>query len=428
MMLLPSLEDRIPADYHLRRINDGLDLSFVHDRVRPLYCQDNGRPSIDPEVIIRLFLLQAITGTSSVRELLREADLHLGYRWFIGYGASEALPDHSSLSRALSRFGDDVFNEVFERSIAQCLSSGLVEGSVLHLDATTIRADLDKGRVNKEDSPDPDAKFGRFPDGTKQPGFKQQTVVDDASRVILAVEILPANAAEGNHVTEVLDEALERIGRTPEAVCADSGYASGENKAECERRAIRLVSPPRVARNHHSKEQFGIEQFIYDDKQDVFFCPAGKTLKRAGKIGNKEGRWKYRASAGDCKVCPLKANCTKAAQRCINAGSHHGALQRLREDRGSADFWSLYRRRAPVVEGVFAEAKQWHGLGRAWRRGIAKVRVQCLLVAAVMNFKRLASFAARSCGTIAREMLLSIRVRMTVMLVFDARASTLQTH
>ena len=113
MMLPPSLEDRIPADYHLRRINEGLDLSFVHDRVRPLYCQDDGRPSIDPEVIIRLFLLQAITGTSSVRQLLREADLHLGYRWFIGYGASEALPDHSSLSLASGKWDADKVTDEF---------------------------------------------------------------------------------------------------------------------------------------------------------------------------------------------------------------------------------------------------------------------------------------------------------------------------
>lgn len=143
MMLLPSLEDRIPADYYLRKLKQVLDLSFVHNMVRPMYCQDNGRPSIDPEVIIRLFLLQAITGTSSVRQLLREADLHLGYRWFIGYGASESLPDHSSLSRALSRFGEDVFNEIFRCSIAQCQASGLVVGEIVHIDATTIRADLD---------------------------------------------------------------------------------------------------------------------------------------------------------------------------------------------------------------------------------------------------------------------------------------------
>ena len=391
MMLLPSIEDRIPRDYYLRRMKDVLDLSFVHDMVRPLYCQDNGRPSIDPEVIIRLFLLQAITGIASVRQLLREADLHLGYRWFIGYGASEALPDHSSLSRALSRFGDGVFNEIFERSIAQCRTSGLIDGRVLHIDATTIRADLDRDRVDKPNSPDPDARFGRFPDGTKQPGFKQQTVVDDKSRVILAIDVLPANAAEGSNATGALDKAAKRLEEPPEAMCADSAYASGENRAECEARGVRLVSPPRRARNHHSNEYFTIERFTYDELRDMFICPAGKFLKKAGRGGSKPDRWKYRASQKDCGSCPLKSECTKAPQRCVNVSGHHAALVRLREDSQSSEFQVLYRRRAPVIEGLFAEAKQWHGLARATRRGLSKVRVQCLLVASVLNLKRLAS-------------------------------------
>jgi transposase len=178
MMLLPSMEERIPESYYLRRLNRVLDLSFVHEAVRDKYCQDNGRPSIDPEVIVRLMLLLAITGRSSVRGLMQEVDLHLGYRWFIGYGPSEALPDHSTLSKALDRFGDEVFNELFRRSVEQCEASGLTGGKVMHVDATTIRADIDKDRVRRDDSSDRDARFGRFPDGTIQPGYKQQTVVD----------------------------------------------------------------------------------------------------------------------------------------------------------------------------------------------------------------------------------------------------------
>ena len=85
MTLLPPLESMIPADDPLRRLDRVLDLRFVHDAVRDRYCQDNGRPSIDPEVIIRLFLIQALAGIAHVRELMRAVHLHLGYRWFIGY-------------------------------------------------------------------------------------------------------------------------------------------------------------------------------------------------------------------------------------------------------------------------------------------------------------------------------------------------------
>ena len=171
MILLPSLEEFVPQDHYLRRLNRVLDLDFVHDIVRDRYCQDNGRPSIDPEVVIRLFLLQAIEGLSSVRRLMQRVHVDLAFRWFIGYRVDETLPDHSTLSRALDRFGDTVFNELFVRSISQCQVSGLIEGKVLHVDATTIRADIDRNRVNQPKSPDPDARYGHFPNGQLKPGY-----------------------------------------------------------------------------------------------------------------------------------------------------------------------------------------------------------------------------------------------------------------
>jgi len=391
MTLLPPLEELIPRDYHLRRLDRVLDLSFVHESVRDRYCQDNGRPCIDPEVVLRLFLLQAVEGIPHVRELMRQVQMHLGYRWFIGYRLDEKLPDHSTLSKALDRFGDDVFNELFERSIAQCQKSGLIEGKVLHVDATTIRADIDSKRVNKPGSSDPDARFGRFPNGTKQPGYKQQTVVDDSSRVVLETSVEPANTNEGESLTPAVRKAVARLGSPPQTVCADSAYANGENAADCYDEGMRLVSPPRKAHNQHSHEQFTIDQFEYDEERDRFICPAGKILKKAGRMSGKRERFKYRASAKDCRCCSLKSQCTRSSERCLNASVNHGALVRLRDDSRSTDFKALYRRRAPVIEGIFAESKQWHGLGRAWRRGLSKMRVQCLLVSAVLNFKRLVS-------------------------------------
>jgi len=389
MMLLPSLESYIPPDHYLRKINRVLDLSFVHDVVADRYCQNNGRPSIDPEVIIRLFLLQAIEGIPSVRRLMHKVHVDMSYRWFIGYRADEQLPDHSTLSRALDRFGDAVFNELFRRSVSACRRSGLIEGKVLHVDATTIRADLSAQRVNKPDSPDTDARFGRFPDGTKKPGYKQHAIADGKRRVVVGVAVTPANSSDDSTMTELIADASTRLGSPPEAVCADSAYANGRNAAHCYDAGIRLVSPPRKARNNHSSHQFTIEEFNYDTEQDIFVCPAGKELKKAGRMTRGRDRWKYRASGRDCGSCCLKSQCTTASERCLNVTTDHGALVRLRADSKTAGFKELYRQRSPVIEGVFAEAKQWHGLGRAWRRGMRKMLVQCLLVASVINYKRL---------------------------------------
>jgi len=390
-MLLPSLEERIPASYFLRRLNRVLDLSFVHAAVRDKYCQDNGRPSVDPEVIIRLFLLQAITGRRSVRGLLQEVDLHLGYRWFIGYGPSEALPDHSTLSKTLDRFGDAVFNDVFERSIEQCQASGLIEGKVMHVDATTIRADLDANRVNQPDSSDGDARFGRFPDGTLKPGYKQHTVVDGKKGVVLAVAVSAANKPDDTGMVAMVDEVTERLGQAPEVVCADAAYGSGRNRAALEKRGVRLVSPPRRPITYTGDKYFTVEAFEYDEVKDEFVCPAGERLPFIGNDPKRPDRRKYRASRSCCKVCELKAKCTRSPRRELKVGTHHAALIRLRADSKTDSFRQYYRSRAPVIEGVFAEGKQWHGLRRALRRGLSNMKVQSLIVMTVLNLKRLAT-------------------------------------
>ena len=317
MMLLPSLESFIPEDHYLRRLDRVLDLSFVHDAVRDCYCQNNGRGSIDPEVVIRLFLIQAMDGIVHVRELMRQVQVNLAYRWFIGYRLDEKLPDHSTLSKALDRFGDDVFNALFERSIVQCKASGLIEGRVLHVDATTIRADIDRDRVGKPDSSDPDARYGHFPNKKLEPGYKQQTVVDNHSRVVLGISVMPANESEHNNAVEVIDEALARLDDLPEAVCADAAYGSGSNSAAMEQRGIRFVSPPPKAKNQFGDSCFTVEDFKYDEKKDIFVCPAGKTLKYLHRVKARPNQCCYGASKSECRKCELKNNCTRSPRRSI---------------------------------------------------------------------------------------------------------------
>ncbi len=395
MMLLPPIETFVPEDYPLRKLHRILDLSFVHDAVRDRYCPDNGRPSVDPEVVLRLFILQALEGIRSVRELMREVQVNLAYRWFIGYRLDEALPDHSTLSRALDRFGDEVFNQLFVRSIALCKASGLIDGRVLHLDATLIRADLEWNQVGQPDSSDPDARYGKFPQGHIAPGYKQQTVADGKARVVVALAVTPADESEHNGAVEVVDAAIAQAGVVPEAVCADTAYGSGEHKAAMEERGIRFVSPPKPVTNA-KRGYFTVEDFRYDEKEDVFTCPAGATLRYVGRVRSRPKQRRYAAPRAVCGACALKGRCTQASRREVKVSAHHAALLRLRAESRTEDFQQLYRTRAPVIEGVFAEAKQWHGLRRAWRRGLSNMRVQCLLIAAVINLKRLVAYSGLS--------------------------------
>jgi IS5 family transposase len=319
---------------------------------------------------------------------MQHVQVNLAYRLFIGYEAHEALPDHSTLSKALDRFGEKLFDELFERSIQQCQRSGLIEGKVLHIDATTIRADIDKSHVKQPGSSDVDARFERFPDGTLKPGYKQQTVADGQSRVILAVDVIPANESEHDTAIAVVEKALKQLDQPPEVVCADGAYASGKNKAALDKNGIRLVSPPQPV-PHQGGKYFTVDQFTYDELADEFVCPAGATLVYACGVKARPGQRRYRVGRKVCGQCPLKTQCTRAPQRQLKVGTHHAALIRLRADSKRDDFQQFYRGRAPAIEGVFAEAKERHGLRRAWRRGLSKMRIQCLLIAAVINLKRL---------------------------------------
>jgi hypothetical protein len=229
------------------------------------------------------------------------------------------------------------------------------------------------------------------------PGYKQHTVADGRRRVVVGLSVTPANCAEHDEAVPLLDEAVSRLERPPAAVCADAAFASGRNYVELKKRGTSLVSPPPKAKTYTGDRYFTVEDFTYDEDADLFVCPAGKPLKYLS-TEKKRGRRIYRARRSDCRSCPLKSQCTKTKCRAVKVSPQHGGLVQLRADSRTESFKMLYASRAPVIEGVFAEAKQWHGLARAWRRGLTKMRVQCLLIAAVINFKRLAAVLGDSFG------------------------------
>lgn len=406
MMLVPPLENLVPADHPLRRLDAVLDLTFIHKAVRDRYCQDNGRPSIDPEVVVRLFILQALENIRSVRKLMIDVSVNLAYRWFIGYSLEEALPDHSTLSRALDRFGNEVFDALFQRSIAQCQASGLIEGKVMHLDATLIRADLDKDKAEQPGCSDPDARFGRQKGA---PGYKQQTVADGKARVVVAVDVMPANEHDTERAMATIDQAMMRTGARPDVVCADSAYANGANATAMEARDVRLVSPPQRVRRTDD-DRLTPYDFVYDATRDVYICPAQQELVYIGTATDSNRR-RYRAPRNVCPVCPLRSRCTRSQRRVLDISPHHDALKRLREDAETDSFHTLYRMRQAVIEGVFGEAKQWHGLRRAARRGLSNMLMQSLLVAAVLNMKRLMAANSPTKGLLSVMLTLHKTVR-----------------
>ena len=137
-----SLEQLIPEDHILRRVDRVLDLCWLREAVAGCYCADNGRPGIDPEAAVRLMLAGFLLGIVRDRKLLREAQVNLAIRWFAGYRLDERLPDHSSLTRIRQRWGEQRFREMFDRTVRCCVAAGIARGEVVHVDATLIRANV----------------------------------------------------------------------------------------------------------------------------------------------------------------------------------------------------------------------------------------------------------------------------------------------
>ena len=419
LFITGSLRQLVPDDHILARVDQVLDLSWLRSEVADLYCDSNGRPGIDPEVAVRLMLSGFLLGIVHDRRLMREAQVNIAIRWFIGYGLHEDLPDHSSLTRIRQRWGAERFRRIFERTVQACVVAKIAKGEIIHIDASLVRADVSwdslverhvtavadandedqdtqpqkskSGKAKKFCATDPDASMAiGTRSGRIQPAYKQHAVVDDVCGVVLEVAVTTGEINEGQVAIEVIDAAASITGTEIKAVTADAGYAYAHVFGSLERRGIHAVIPAK-AEPYHSKVPLG--RFRYDAQHDVLRCPRGKPLKP--KLRVPRGRFFY-SRAADCKNCDLASICISKGRKnkAVVVSDDYPALLRARRRRQN---WSsedrlLYQRHRWRSEGYHGEAKTWHGLARAVRRGLSNMKIQAYLTAAAVNLKRLASF------------------------------------
>ena len=150
LFIAGDIEQFIPEDHILKRVDRFLDLSWLSEEVKECYCVDNGRPSIAPEAAVRLMIAGFFQGIVHDRKLMREAQVNIAIRWFAGYELDEELPHHSSLSRIRERWGAEKFKAIFTRTVKICIDAGLVSGETVHVDSTLIRADVSWGKYSNE--------------------------------------------------------------------------------------------------------------------------------------------------------------------------------------------------------------------------------------------------------------------------------------
>src|SRR5215469_17044635 len=425
------LEDQIPNDHLLRLLDQHVDFSFVRERLRKFYSS-TGRPSIDPEVLLRLLLIGYLYGITSERRLLEEVRMHLAYRWFSRLGFEQEIPDHSTFSK--NRHGrfrqSDVFRKVFEEIVHRCLEAGLVEGRNLAVDGTLVGANAsNQSRVPRErlvevaqvsrtvreylaeleqqnpvadqeeravpqpmaSTTDPDAAWA-VKSGPATLGYFDNYLVDTASRVILSVEATPARFRQETLAARRMLEQVARLGIRPQNLAADKAYGSGEFLAWLLERNIQPCIPV-IDRRHQTKGHFTREHFRYEPAENVYYCPEGKPLRYRGLERANQG-YAYYSTEAQCRGCPQKKLCTTAPRRKLFVHWQQPARQAVRALAGTPEYKRSQKARYKV-EALFAELKHQIKLRRVRLRRLWNVAEQFHLAATAQNLKRLVRHLAQ---------------------------------
>ena len=430
------LGDAVPEDHLVRKIDTALDLSWLRSELTPHYSS-TGRPSIDPELMIRMLVVGYVFAIRSERLLCREVQVNLAYRWFCRLGIEDAIPDHSAFSRARNeRFRDgDVFRRVFERVVERCIASGLVGGEGFAVDASLIQADANKQRsiagqdwhkdrdpksasravkeylatlddtawgaasdvVPKFVSPsDPAAQWTGAHKGPAFFAYADNYLIDVKFGVIVDVEASRAiRQAEVGAAKTMIERTEERFGLKPERLAADTAYGAApmlnwlvEEKG---------IAPhiPVFDRSKRDDGTFSRSDFRYDPTSDVYHCPAGKTLTTTGTLVNGGTTLLYLARKHDCDGCKLRAQCCpKVPFRKIPRDRHEAARDVARSYVGTEPF-EQSRRERKKIEMRFAHLKRILRLGRLRLRGPRGAQDEFVLAAIAQNLRRLAALMAQ---------------------------------
>ena len=427
-----TLEEYIPQNHLLRLIDKHIDFSFVRERLKDSYSE-TGRPSVDPELLLRILLVGYLYGITSERKLVEELGMHLAWRWFTGLGFHQDIPHHSTFSKNRhGRFQESkLFEELFVEIVKRCVEVGLVRGEQLSVDGSFVEANAAKeSRVPREQleevaqvnrrvrqylveleqqnpveepvheqeqvsTTDPDSTYATKGGTPARLGYYDNYLVDNDSCVIVGVQ---ATAARMSQETVAAQEMLNRFtqwqGHKPESLAADTTYGNGEFLQWLADRNITPYMRTRDSIHRKRSPFYGPERFTYEPENDRYICPAGQPLNYGGQ-SQRNHSWTYIGTRKRCGPCSLRPQCTSAAFRCLVIHQHEPARQRARDLANTPEFVAAQRQRKKV-EALFAELKNQIGLRRLRLRRLKFVREQFFLAAAAQNLKRLMRFLSKA--------------------------------
>ena len=435
-----SLESLVPQDHLLRKIEAVIDFSFIHDRVAGLYCPDNGRPPLDPTLMFKALFIGYLFGVRSERQLVREIEVNVAYRWFLRLKLTDPVFDASTLSQnRRRRFNDtSVAQDIFDHIVEQAIGHGLVDGTVLYTDSTHLKANANKGKYDlamvaksrsdywadldaaidedraahgkaslkpKERTPaeketkvsrtDPDSGYMVREGKPKGFFYLDHRTVDGRHAIITDTFATPASIHDSVVYLGRLDRQRQRFDFDVQAVGLDAGYATaGIAKGLTDRDILgvtgyRNPTPPKPGMMRKTR-------YVYERQADGYRCPNGQLLTYA--TTDRNGYRHYKSDPAICRTCPLLASCTSNANAVRTITRHVWQDEREEVDQRRLTPWgkAIYKRRKETVERSFADAKQLFGHRYARFRTLVRVRCQCLLAAAAQNIKKIALILTRS--------------------------------
>ena len=441
-----SLERHVPSEHMLRSIDRFVDLAELRAGLAPFYSPI-GRPSIDPELLIRMLLVGYCFGIRSERRLCEEVHLNLAYRWFCRLGLDGDVPDHSTFSKNRhGRFREsDLLRQLFETVVRRCMAEGLVGGEGFAVDASLIAADANRQRcVPGEQGLPPeaasraideylavldDAAFGgatpvtpkfispadpasRWTGANKGLAFfayATNYLIDLDHAVIVDVEASTAvRQAEVTAARTMIERVRESHDLSPQRLAADTAYGSAEMLDWLVNEQGVEPHIPVIDKSNREDGTFSRSDFAYDQVDDLYRCPGGKELKRYRRAFSEprtgpppDDTHRYRATKADCDACALRSRCCPNTPARKVTRSIYEAARDFARDIAKTDAYVTSRRERKKVEMLFAHLKRILKLDRLRLRGPCGARDEFHLAATAQNLRKLAKLIPTAAPTIA---------------------------
>lgn len=428
-----NLEEFVPHDHLLRTIDRYLDLAEFREHLKPFYSHI-GRPSVDPELIIRMLIIGYCYGIRSERRLCEEVHLNLAYRWFCHLGIHDRVPDHSTFSKNRhGRFRDsDAFRELFESVLRRCIIEGLVGGEGFATDASVIKADAQRqravpgaqrinwGEANHVSRPvreylaaldsanppslpkyvsmtDPAASWSAA-SGPAFFTYSTNYLIDVKDGIIVDVEPSSStHAAESQATRIMIDRVEQRLHLKPHRLIGDTAYGTAAMLGWLIKDKGIEPQVPVWDRSQRLDGTFAVGDFVWQPEADQYLCPDGKALRKEWRAFThprthvtKADTILYHSSQMDCQYCRFKPQCCpNTPTRKIARSIHEDAREVTRRIMQTPEY-AQSRRERKKVEVLFAHLKRILKLDRLRLRGPTGAHDEFLLAATAQNLRRMA--------------------------------------